>query len=110
MLLSWEQRLVGGYLWQYPVEGLVFHRNAAQQGEDGLLVGHRSPHACDAPEVAVEPLYPVCGVDHTLYLRRVVEVNHVRLVVGIVAQVLPVFLNETPESVLGNFHQQLLLV
>ena len=85
---SREQRPVGGYLWQYPVEGLVFHRNAAQQGEDGLLVGHRSPHACDAPEVAVEPLYPVCGVDHTLYLRRVVEVNHVRLVVGIVAQVL----------------------
>ena len=67
---SREQRPVGGYLWQYPVEGLVFHRNATQQGEDGLLVGHRGPHARDASEVTVEPLYPVGGVDHALYLRR----------------------------------------
>ena len=88
MSSSSEQRLVAGDLGQYPVEGFVFHRDATQQSEDGLLVGHRSPHACDTTEVAVEPLYPVGGVYHALYLRCVVEVNHVRLVVGVVAHVL----------------------
>ena len=63
----------------------MFHRDTAQQRKDRLLVGHGRPHACDTAEVAVEPLYPVGGVDHALYLRRIVEVNQVRLVVSIVA-------------------------
>ena len=64
----------------------MLHRDASQQRKDRLLVGHGGPHAGDTAEVAVEPLYLVGGVDHALYLRRIVEVNQVCLVVGIVAQ------------------------
>ena len=90
--MSGKQRLIGGDLWQYPVESLVFHRNAAQQSKDGLLIRHGCSHSGDSAEVTVEPLYPVGGVDHALYLRRIVEVDHVCLVVGIVAQVLETIL------------------
>ena len=88
MLPSREQRRVGGDLWEYSVKGLVFHSDTAQQRDYGLLIGHGSSHPGDSAEVTVEPLYPVGGVYHALYLRRVVEVNHVRLIAGIVAHVL----------------------
>ena len=71
MLPSREQRLVGGYLGQDSVEGLVLHCDTARQGEDGLLFGHGRPYTSDASEVAVEPFYPVSGVYHALYLWRI---------------------------------------
>ena len=70
MLPSREQRRVGGDLWEYSVKGLVFHSDTAQQRDYGLLIGHGSSHPGDSAEVTVEPLYPVGGVDHALYLRR----------------------------------------
>ena len=85
---SMEQRLVGGDSWENPAEGFVFHRDAAHQREDRLLVWHCRPHARDTAEVPVEPLDTVCGVYHSLYLRCIVEVCHVSLVAGIVPHTL----------------------
>ena len=90
MSASGEQRSVGGYFGQDPVEGLVLRCDAAHQRNDRFLVRHCCPHPGDAAEVAVEPLDPVRGVYHALYFRRIVEVGHVSLVVGIVPHALEV--------------------
>ena len=51
-----------------------------------VLVRHSRPHSRYTSEIPVKPLDPVCGIDHRLYLRCIVEIRHICLVVGIVAE------------------------
>ena len=60
--------------------GFLVHRSLAHQEQNRFLTGHRPTHPRNPPEVLLEPLYPVRGVDHGLDSMIVVQVSEVRLV------------------------------
>lgn len=62
----------------------MLHRHTAHERQNRLFVRHCCAHSCHTSEVTVQPLNPVCCVNHRLFLRSIVQISYVRFVVGIV--------------------------
>ena len=68
-----------------PQVGLLVHGCLTHKQDDRFLVGHGPTHPRNPPEVLLQPLYPVRGVDHGLDSMIIVQVSEIRLIGSILA-------------------------
>ena len=78
-----KQSLVAGYVGQQPVKSLVFHGDTARQCQHHFFIGRDRAHSGHPPEVTIETLDPIGGVNQGLHLRGIVQISHIGLVVGV---------------------------
>ena len=64
----------------------MVHGHTPHQSQHRLIIRHGGSHSGDPPEVSVEALNPVGWIYHRLYLRGIIEIHHVSLVVGVIAE------------------------